>query len=277
MGMQFVTLPAAEAVDPPLDGPGTEVWRDADGRLAAVGYRSPQGHALFVPGIGTFRFDTAPETIVLEPLPAVDDDLIDDAFHRIALPLSVQFGGVQVLHASAVRCGNGVAALCGRAGAGKSTLAFALSRRGHQLCADDAVPFDLSGEPITVPPLPFRMRLRPASAEWFEAPELLKGARATPWQRTGGAPFSALFVLERPADAAPGDLAVDRLAPSDAFGAILPHAYYVVLDDEAANRRLVSAYLELADRLPVFAVRYHPDLAAVDRIAAAIEKEVMSL
>ena len=58
---------------------------------------------------------------------------------------------------------------------------------------------------------------------------------------------------------------------------MLPHAYYVVLDDEAANRRLVSAYLELADRLPVFAVRYHPDLESVDRIAAAIEKEVMSL
>jgi hypothetical protein len=51
----------------------------------------------------------------------------------------------------------------------------------------------------------------------------------------------------------------------------------VVLDDEAANRRLVSAYLDLADRLPVFAVRYHPDLEAIDRIAAAIEKEVMAL
>lgn len=270
-------MPAAEADPPPLEGPGTEVWRDTEGRLCAVGYRSPVGHSLFVPGIGTFRFDTAPDTIVLEPLPGVDGDLIDDAFHRIALPLSLQFGGLQVLHASAVRCGHGVAALCGRAGSGKSTLAYALSRRGHELCADDAVPFDLSGSAIAVPSLPFRMRLRPASAEWFDAPDLLKGKRSTPWQQASSAPFSALFVLERPAGAAPGDLTVERLSPAEAFAAVLPHAYYVVLDDEAGNRRLVSAYLDLADRLPVFAVRYHPDLEAVDRIAAAIEKEVLAL
>jgi hypothetical protein len=166
--VQLVLLPAAEAAPPPLEGPGTEVWRDTDGRLCAVGYRSPLGHSLFVPNIGTFRFESPTMesgTIVLEPLPAVDDDLIDDAFHRIALPLSVQFGGLEVLHASAVCCGGGIAALCGRAGAGKSTLAYALSRRGHDLCADDAVPFDLSGTTIAVPSLPFRMRLRPASAE----------------------------------------------------------------------------------------------------------------
>lgn len=42
-----------------------------------------------------------------------------------------------VLHASAVRVGEGAALFCGPSGAGKSTLAAALVDRGHALLADD--------------------------------------------------------------------------------------------------------------------------------------------
>ena len=273
-----MTRPAAAQAPEVLDETGTEVWRDTDGRVCAIWYRTLNGHALFVPEVGTFLFHASRDDVLIQPLAAADDELVDDAYHRIALPLARQLRGAAVLHASAVRFPGGIVALCGRAGTGKSTLAFALSRRGHEPCADDAVVFDAAQDPIRVPPLPFRLRLRPESAEWFAAPSLLKGReRGTAWQAVAPAPFQALFVLDRPADAAPGDVDVARLSPADAFPAVLPHAYYVALDDLASNRALVTAYLDLAARLPVFALRYFPALDAVHRIAAAIEAEVQAL
>jgi hypothetical protein len=276
--MELVTLRAARAAVPRLEGQGTEVWRDADGRLCAVGFRDGDGHALFVPEIGTFSFRADADVITLRPVPASDADLIDDAYHRIALPLALQFSGSEVLHGSAVRFADGIVALCGRAGAGKSTLAYALGRRGHALCADDAVAFDPGGASPTVRSLPFRMRLRPESADWFDAPSLLKGhERTTAWVPGASAPLLTVFVLARPDGLPPGRIAIERMPAAEAFTAVLPHAYYVVLDDLAANRRLVNAYLDLVQTVPVFALEFHPALEAVDDIVAAIEKEVGAL
>jgi hypothetical protein len=246
--------------------------------VAAVGYADGPGHCLFVPRVGTFRFGRSEGVITLAPVPSVADELVDDAYHRIALPLALQFTGREVLHASAVHTPAGVVALCGRAGAGKSTLAFALGRRGHRAYADDAVAFEVTDTRAVVRPLPFRMRLRPASAAWFDAPAHLKGGeRATTWRRGEPAPLRALFVLEQAASGPPGTLDVERLSPADAFSAVLPHGYYVVLDDPEVTGRMVTAYLRLADRLPVFSLRYSPTLEAVESIVTEIEKQLAAL
>jgi len=68
-----------------------------------------------------------------------------------------------------------------------------------------------------------------------------------------------------------------RLAPADAFAAVLPHAYYLALDDEQLNQRLLSSYLVLAEQLPVFVLRYAPRLTLVEDIASLIEEAVAEL
>jgi hypothetical protein len=275
--MRLTRRPAADS-PVPFGRPGAEVFRDTDGRLSAIGYPTRTGHALFVPRIGTFQFRVDGEEVAYQPLPTAPEELVDDAYHRMVLPLVRQFQGEAVLHASAVRLGGGIVALCGRAGAGKSTLAFALGTHGHVPCADDAVAFDVSEDPIRVLPVPFRLRLRPESAEWFGAPSLVKGSEmTTPWQAADPAPFLALFVLDRLAEPVAEDCVVERLTPGDAFLTVLPHAYYVALDDAASNRTLVTSYLELVARVPVLALRYYPALDAVDRIAATVLSEVQAL
>lgn len=264
---------------PVLDAPGAEVWRDVDGTVCAVGYRRGEDHCLHVPNVGTFLFGHSSDEIRLVPDASAGDELIQDAFHRVALPLALPLWGQQVLHASAVLIGDGVVALCGQSGAGKSTLAYALSRRGHQLWGDDAVAFDVNNGLLSVRPLPFRVRLRPASAAWFDDPARLKGSDLSlPWQRgssTGA--FSALFIMQRAKAGSGDELQIRRLAPADAFTAVLPHAYYLMLNDEDLNRRLVFAYFALADLLPVFALRYVPGLGLLDHMAERIEREVAAL
>ena len=60
--------------------------------------------------------------------------------------------GLLPLHASAVRIGNKVVALAGRSGIGKSTLAAALSQRGHFIIAEDVCPIDVADQlPVVLP------------------------------------------------------------------------------------------------------------------------------
>src|SRR5206468_3772679 len=107
---------------------------------------------------------------------------------------------------------------------GKSTVAYALGQRGHGVWADDAVCFDTAREPIACLPLPFGLRLRPASAQFFDSRGLNRdftGPGADP------APLAAIFILER----AEAGVACQRLSPADAFPAVLAHGYYLTTED----------------------------------------------
>jgi len=62
--------------------------------------------------------------------------------------------GYELLHASAVATAHGLVALVGPSGAGKTTLAIELMRRGGVLFADDIVALKLSGEEVVAHPGP---------------------------------------------------------------------------------------------------------------------------
>lgn len=256
------------------------MWRDADGTISAVCYPCGPDRRLHVPRIGTFTLSTSSDLVRLVPLAGVSSALIDDAFHRIAVPMAVQVHGLQVLHGSAIAVDGGVVALCGRSGGGKSTTAYAMHRRGWDLWADDAVAFRVDGDRAEAHPLPFRMRLRPESAAWFAAPEQTKGSElGSPWLGDAEAARLRAVVLLAPTteQSDPSEAAaMARLAPADAFRELLPHAYYVSLTDESVNRRLLTAYLDLAERLPVFSLRYVPRLEQVDAMCGLIERHVTS-
>ncbi|HUR73959.1 MAG TPA: hypothetical protein VMZ00_06765 [Sporichthya sp.] len=268
---------------PDVDAPGVQVFRDVDGKVAALAYRAGDDHCLHVPKIGTFTLAANAEDISVTPLESVAPELVEDTFHRAAVPFALQLAGRDALHASAVVI-DGVVALCGRSGSGKSTLAYALNRRGYPQWSDDVVAFEHRGAGVECRSLPFRVRLRPASAEWFDDPAYLKGsALSAPWRggSEGTLPFRALFVLE-PSDASSGyegdeTVTIDRLAPADAFTAVLPHAYFLTLDDGAMKRALLDRYLELAERVPVFTLRYTQNLPLIDRIAERLTSTVARL
>jgi hypothetical protein len=278
--LMILVAATADVPVPDRGAAGVEVWRDVDGVLAALGFRAGDDHCVHVPNVGTFAFTAASDEIRLSADPTAPESLRVDAFQRIAVPLALQLRGLQVLHASAVVVDGGVVALCGRSGAGKSTLAYGLGRRGFPLWGDDAVAFEPRAGGLLASPLPFRMRLRPASAEWFDDLAHQKGfEQDTPWEsEPSPARFTALFVLERRTTASPDEKPeIVRLAPADAFSAVLPHAYYLALDDEELNRELLTTYLTLSEELPVFALRYTPRLDLVEDITALVTATARAL
>lgn len=234
---------------PDVADASANVWRDGAGEVVALGQTLADDHWVHVPGRGAFSFPRRAGDVTAVPEPGVHAELVEDTFRRIIMPLAMQAQGHEVLHASAVRASDGVVALCAVAGTGKSTLACALSQRGHRLWADDAVCVELGAGGVHVRPLPFTLRLRPASAAFFGgAPR--QGAVRSPAET---ASLARIFVLERSDD---GDAEIERLPAAAAFREVLTHGYCFDIHDRVRSAAMVQHYLELVDRVPVYRVRF---------------------
>ncbi len=229
---------------------------------------TPEGeYCIEYPGLVRFRFSPDSSRITALCEPGTSDAYVHELFARELTPLVIQLKGREVLHASAVLTHSGVVAFCGESGAGKSTLAYAFALCGYPLVADDALVID-STSPIRIAPLPFAIRLRPDAASFFgsspEAPVNSQGCQQDP--------LRALVLLEREPDAAVPR--VTRLRAADAFRSLLPHAYCLSLHDLERKRRMVSSYLDLAERVPAFQVTFAPGLERVAAVRLAIEDQL---
>jgi hypothetical protein len=233
-----------------------------------------------LPGVGSFRFWTArPADVVAFADAGTADETIEDAYRRMVLPMVLQIRGYQVLHASAVRGSAGVVAMCAVSGTGKSTIAYALSGRGYDPWADDAVAFT-DGDPVMAVPLPFEVRLLPASIDYFRRTRSSERRPVPPRLERGGTeevqppvPLAALFLLER--GTGPEDAVVAPFgSAAAAFPAVLAHGYAFTLGDADRKGHMMRAYANLVRSVRVFRVRFRPDLDAMPRLLDAIEGAV---
>jgi len=218
-----------------------------------------------MPGLASFRFMATGDVVAVDRRGAAEAR-IRDAFQRSVLPLVLQARGLEVLHASAILTDRGVVALCAVKETGKSTIAYALSRRGYPLWADDAVAMQIEERAVRAHPLPFSIRLRPASAAHFG-----KKAGPAPTLQPSAAPLAALFVLVRDESIAEGAM-VRRLTAGAALTAILTHAYCFTLADQDRKGRMMEQYLAVIARVPVFEARFGAGLDRLPSILDAIER-----
>jgi hypothetical protein len=254
---ELVVVPDGASVS--VDAERVATW-EANDNLVLTAYELGETRWIDVGGVAAYAFrDTG---AVRASGAEVDDELIRDVWLRSVLPLVVQARGTEVLHASAVRRADGdVVAFCGRATAGKSTLAASLMQgAGLEVVADDALPFSTTAGGATVHPLPFRLRLRPASALAFGM------SSPAPQSRASGRARLASIVILDPTSNEPATL--EPLRAGEAFAALMPHAYCFSLEN--AKPRLVSVYTELCSNVPVHRLRYPRDLSRLDESLRAI-------
>lgn len=263
--------PAADPSDPAV-----QIWRTDDGEEWAYTHIVDGERWMHLPGLASFRLDgeSGAATGVVDP--AAPRAWIPEVYRRAVLPVALQAFGREALHASAVLTPHGVLALCAASGGGKSTTAYALSRLGHELWADDAVVFDVTDDALSAIPLPFRLRLRPRSAAFFgedrlRAQDLGESVELeSPHSRP--APMAGICLLERGAkpEGAPAELS--RVPAAQAFTEVLVHASCFSLRDAERKQLMMRHYLELTARVPVFRARFSAGLDRLAEVAAAIDE-----
>lgn len=245
--------------------PPEEIWRDSRGEAVAHGWVREGALTMGFPGLGGYRFSAAGGPVTGAPVPGANSRMLEPTYWKSVVPFVLQARGYEVLHASAIAATGGVAAFCAISETGKSTLARALGRRGHCPWADDAVVLDGT----TALPLPFQVKLRPESSEWFDEPETSRFLEPDREQT-----LRAIFVLERDESV---DVAVRRVPPSAAFPMVLRHAFCFTLADAARKRAMIARYLDLASTVPVFELRFASGLERLDSITARIEETLAAL
>lgn len=251
-------------------------WFDAPGRVCAQGYAAGDFYWIRWPGLAVFRFNQT-ESVAVFPEKSLSEAFIHDLFHRSVYPLILQSHGIEVLHASGTLISKGVIAFCADAGTGKSTLAFSLAQRGYSIWADDAVTFDQIEDTFVSSKLPYSLRLLPDALSYFggiskaeDSAAFLSSAEKDFVLK----PLAAICILNR-------DNSINwdilRLKPSEAFTGLLMHAYYFAVPDPAHKQAMLTHYLALIDRVPVYQINFKPEFELINDLLNGIDRFINEL
>ena len=259
---------------PAVDASDWEHHLDHAGQVCAYTRTLNGANWLYLPRLAWYRCSDG--RVDAYPDDDASADTIREAFTRVALPMALQASGREVLHASAVSEPGGVHVFCGASRSGKSTIAFALSRRGFEVWADDAVAFTAEGGRAVAIPLPFALRLRSEVTDFFgartrfERPPRGKSEMLRD-HASGCRDIASVSLLERGPD-----MMLHRLSPGDALPAVLYHSFYFSLDDPEVRRRTSTQFLELVAAVPVFRISLPVELNEMNDVLDDVERRVLT-
>jgi hypothetical protein len=251
----------------PKAGRQVSEWADECGKVFARAFSSDDDYRIDWPGVGAFAFRPGSRDVLVWPEPNARHEEISGTFDRLLQPIILQALGKQALHAAAVAGPSGTIAVCGNKGSGKSTLGFAMRQADYRQLADDALVLQLEQDRVSVCPLPFAPRLRPASRLHFGYADQNPAPAVD--LRPADLALSAIFLLRQDEQAERPRLAL--LPQAQAFYAVLAHAYCYDAQDRSHTRRLVESYLAVVSLVPVFALHYRPDLQRLPELIQIIQ------
>lgn len=258
-------------------------WDLPDGRRWLSFAQTGDDYLLRFSRTGAFRISMGRREIVCEVRCGVPAETRRHLLLNQVLPL-VAGASHLVVHASGVRIGGQALGLVGEGGAGKSTLAAALCRRGAALVCDDALVIERAGGRwVAVPGDPslrlwresiaavFRRAVTRARVAHYTSKCRVPAGNLLPLARRR-APLGALFLLARDERrTAHGRLVhLTRLRPRQALIALVGMAYQIDLRDRARLAALTGELADLVEAVPVYRLRLRAGLAQIDAAARQI-------
>ncbi len=254
------------------------IWKTESSRYLRLAYFD--GTQFWLDREGTEVWATWPSNLALE----------DTATYLLGpvLGILLRLRGVTCLHASAVAFGEKAVAFVGSEGAGKSTTAAALARRGHAILSDDVVALaERDGSFFIHPAYPYLCL-------WPESVESLYGSRDALPQFSANyekrclslgkqelrfaehaLPLAAIYILgERRGDPAP---LVEELTPQRAFLALVANTFATNTLDRSMRAREFETLARLAPSVPIRALHAHHDAAHLPDLCDLLAKEAQKL
>jgi hypothetical protein len=225
---------------------------------------------IWQPGVGGIQFFSDQPEFFAFPEAHADHSWFEYVVRRSWLPAVYQVWGRQVIHASAVarRETGDVVIFAGPSHAGKSTLAYGLSRRaGWCHVGDDTVAFSSSASGLLLHPLPNEARLRPQTASHYGRPGI---PEPIAWPDATLNLRRVYFLSGSPDSPVP--VSIESLNVADRYRGLLEQAHAFALTIPEYNQRLMRDYLDLASRVPAFRLSYRKSFDALDAVFDAIER-----
>jgi hypothetical protein len=234
-------------------------WRQPQGSEWMRVARRPGGYVVQFPRLA--EFDVTARAIVCSPRVGVPARTVRHLLLDQVLPAILASRGRVVLHASAVAVNGRAIGFIGPAGAGKSTLAAALARRGAPTLTDDALVIDVRKRQVMATPAYPGLRLWPESRALLGAWGTVRRARVAHYntkERWFGArlpfdarvrPLDALYVLARGRR-----VGVRPLSPQQAMMALVRFSMLLDATDRAAVRRGFELASAVVERVPVLRI-----------------------
>jgi HPr Serine kinase C-terminal domain len=215
------------------------------------------------PGLCEFVGDTTLSEVAVHLHPGMDPGLVRVLAAGALIAIHLRLRHELVLHASAVRVGGRALAFVGASGMGKSTLAAALCREGHELVSDDVLRIDLA-DPTVVRAHPgsteTRLRLTARQLADMAPPDTVAptadgrlAVRPAAWS-TAPLPLLAC-VVPRPSHAGEDDVAVTRLPLVASLLRLSQFPRIVGWIDPISAAADFQALGDLVERVPVFDAR----------------------
>jgi hypothetical protein len=234
-----------------------------DGTVLYSLVRDQDRCVLRYPGLCEFVGDPILSDVTVHLHPGVDPGLVRVLAAGALIAIHLRLRHELVLHASAVRVDGRALAFVGASGMGKSTLAAALCREGHELVSDDVLRVDLT-DPAVVRAHPgsteTRLRLSARHLADTAPPDTVRptadgrlAVRPAAWS-TAPLPLLAC-VVPRPSHRAEEDVAVERLPPVASLMRLSQFPRIVGWIDPISTAADFQALGDLIERVPVFEAR----------------------
>jgi hypothetical protein len=252
--------------------------REGATELLTVELAPGTGYLLQAPGFGRILVASDGTELICEPEPGSPHWSI--LLSAQALPLASTLRGFEVLHASGVVLQDQAVLFAGHSGAGKSSLAAALLRRGAALLSDDTVALQLRDAALIAHPGAAVLQLQAAEHERLATEEqVILGVSTTFLDKqrysfkvaTSPAPFGQLFLLEHSADG----LHVERIDAVDPFELLGSTFNLSVRTPERLTRHLDLA-VALAATGRVHRLRVRPGVDAT-QLAEIVHDRLLEL
>jgi hypothetical protein len=214
-----------------------------------------------------------------------DSLTIEDAATYLLGPvlgLLLRLRGVTCLHASAIAIGDRAVAFVGSAGAGKSTTAAALAKKGYAVISDDVVALvEREGSFLVYPAYPYLClwadsvamvygadkKLPSFSANWDK--RLLSLANNQLRFQEQLLSLGAIFVLGQRSSES-GAPFLEQPAPSDGLLSMVANSYATNLLDKQMRAREFELFGRLLEAVPIRRLRPHEDPARIDHLCGLI-------
>jgi hypothetical protein len=239
---------------------------------------------------GTFEVSDEGRRIVYDPAERAHPDSVRmDVVARVLL-LCVEQRSVLWLHGSSVAIDGAAVGFLGPSGAGKSTMGLLLARAGSHPISDDTLPVSV-GATIDVWATDYTVRVNDDSRSMIAATmRTLRrdadGKFVLPHAAVGGVaydraavgaperfPLDALYLMTAASNPERTRTAMatrERVRPMDLVRELMPHVKLGPIVRDSAPAQILFHIAALAERVPVYRLSVHRDLARSGELAAEI-------